>query len=174
VNQGTGRIVIIVAMVVVGAAVLANGFSTSGTPAASPSISVSVGPTGPTGSTSPSSPTATQTPKPQKKGLTVMALNGTNVTGAGAAAQDALIADGYTQVVDASDAPSKGVKKTVVYYREGQDPAQALSDATYVADTYFPGAKVAKYDPAFDDIVPPSVQIVIVVGEDYAQQLVGG
>jgi hypothetical protein len=176
VNQGTARVVIIVAMVVVGAAVLVNGFSSSGTPSATgPSVSSSAGPTGPTGSTSPTSqPTATQTPKPQKTGLTVLALNGTNVTGAASAAQDALLADGYTEVVPPADAPSKGVKKTTVYYREGKDPAQSLSDATYLADTYFPGAKVAKYDTTYDDIVPPTVQIVVVVGEDYASQLVGG
>ena len=69
-NLSTGRVLVIVALIVVGLAILANGFSDSGTTAAplSPTPSVSGG--GHT-SSSPPPPTSsapTPTPAPQKQG----------------------------------------------------------------------------------------------------------
>ena len=169
-NLSTGRILIIVALVVAGLAVLANGFvdtgsvgASSGTPA--PSTSGSAAPS----STEPSSPTAT--PPPQTQGVLIMALNGTDVTGAGAAAQDLLVSDGYKAPQPAGDAPVSGVKKTTVYYRDDENAAQNQADATYIADTYFDGAPVKKLDPSFSDVVPDSVMVVVVVGDDYASTL---
>ena len=171
-NLGTARIIVIVALVVAGAAVLANGFPENGTAAAGPS-----GGSSPSGSVS--SPTTSPTtqppptgPSPETTGVTFMALNGTTVTGAGAAAQTLLEKHGYTSVQDAADAPSQGVAKTTVYYRGGQGGAQNKSNATYVATTYFDGASVRKLDPSLESAVPPSATIVIVVGDDFAQSLV--
>jgi hypothetical protein len=174
VNLGTARIVLIVALVVAGAVVLANGFPDSGEAA------------GPVGSSSPSPPASpsasdtsspsqepTQTPSPQKPGdVTFMALNGTEVTGAGAAAEQLLTQDGYVSAATAADAPSKGVATTTVYYRGGQDAAQNKSDATEIATKYFQDADVKKIDTSLEGVVPSTAMIVVVVGQDYADSLV--
>jgi LytR cell envelope-related transcriptional attenuator len=173
VNLGTARIVIIVALVVAGAAVLANGFPESGGSVAGPSggSSPSGSPSSPT-----SSPTTTQPsptgPSPETTGVTFQALNGTDVPGAAGAAQDLLTKDGYVAPGTPADAPSKGVTKTTVYYRAGTGGPQNKSNASYIADTYFHGASVKKLDPSLETVVPPSATIVIVVGQDYAQSLI--
>jgi LytR cell envelope-related transcriptional attenuator len=172
VNLGTARIVVIVALVVAGAVVLANGFPDTGEGAAtlgSPSPSVG---TSPPSSSSPSTQ-PTQTPSPQApKNVTFVALNGTEVTGAGAAAQDVLTQDGYVAAEPAGDAPSKGVETTTIYYRGGEASAQNKSDATAIAGQYFQGADVKKLDTSLQDVVPPTANIVVVVGQDYADSLV--
>jgi hypothetical protein len=173
VNLGTARIIVIVALVVAGAVVLANGFPDSGEAAA------------PTGSPTPSQPTSSSTtpppttqppsptPEPQApKDVTFMALNGTEVTGAGAAAEQLLTQDGYVSAQTAADAPSKGVETTTVYYRGGQDAEQNKSDATEIATKYFDGADVKKLDTSLESIVPSTAMIVVVVGQDYADSLV--
>ena len=65
----------------------------------------------------------------------------------------------------------QGVKKTTVYYRDDEDSAQNQSNATYVADKFFKKASVKPLDPNLAG-VPASATIVVVVGDDYAQQLV--
>jgi len=102
-----------------------------------------------------------------------MAMNGTDVPGAGAAAQTKLTDAGYTASADAIDAPTSGIKKTIVYYRDDQDAPQNQSNATYVADKFFKHAVVKPLDTSLAG-VPKSATILVVVGEDYAQQLVGG
>jgi hypothetical protein len=171
VNLSTGRILIIVVLIVAGLAVLANGFvdtggtvaATTGTPAPSTSGSVAPSTTG--------TPSPTVTPAPQTKDVLIMALNGTDVIGAAGAAQDLLVSDGYKAPQPAGDAPVSGVKKTTVYYRDDANAAQNQADATYIADTYFDGAPVKKLDPSFSSVVPDSVAVVVVVGEDYASTL---
>jgi len=176
VNLSTGRVLVIVALIVGGLAILANGFSDSGS-AAAPSVSPSATSGGhsssstPPATTSPSSPTAT--PAPETKGVLFMAMNGTDVPGAGAAAQTVLTDAGYTAPKDAIDAPTSGIKKTIVYYRDDQDAAQNQANAAYVAQKFFKGATVKPLDTSLTG-VPASATIVVVVGEDYAQQLVGG
>ena len=172
VNLGTARIVVIVALVVAGAAVLANGFPANGGNVAGPSGGAS-----PSGS--PSSPASSPTtqppppgPSPQTTGVSFTALNGTDVLGAGAAAQALLVKHGYTSVQDATNAPSAGATKTTVYYRGGQGGAQNKSDAAYVAQTYFNGAAVKKLDPSLESLVPATASIVILIGSDDAQSLV--
>jgi hypothetical protein len=100
-----------------------------------------------------------------------MAMNGTTVFGAGAAAQTKLTDAGYTAAKNAINAPTSGIKKTIVYYRDDQDSAQNQSNATYVEHKFFKGAAVKPLDPNLAG-VPPSATIVVVVGDDYAQQLV--
>jgi len=171
VNLSTGRILIIVALIVGGLAVLANGFLDTDATVATPAGSVSPGTTASPSTSATSPPPPTATPEPQTEGVLIMALNGTDVAGAGAAAQDLLVTDGYRKVEDAADAPVSGVKKTTVYYRDDANAGQNKSDATYIADTYFEGAPVKKLDPSFDEVVPASVSVVVVVGEDYASTL---
>jgi hypothetical protein len=172
VNLGTARIVIIVALVVAGAAVLANGFPESGGSVAGPSGGASPSGSASSPTTSPTTQPPPTGPSPETTGVTFMALNGTSVTGAGAAAQQLLEKHGYTSVQSAVDAPSQGVTKTTVYYRGGQGGAQNKSNATYVAATYFDGASVKKLDPSLESAVPPSATIAVVVGDDFAQSLV--
>ena len=171
-NLGTGRILILVALVVVGVVVLANGFPEGGGAVAAPSASSSSpgASTSPTGGGS-TSPQPTATPSPEVQGVTVMALNGTNTTGAAAAAQAMLVDKGYTAPVAAADAPNAGVSATTVYYRTGADAAQNKSNATHMAKKYFNGAPVKKLDETFADVVPTSVSLVVVVGADYASTL---
>jgi hypothetical protein len=175
VNLSTGRVLVIVALIVVGLAVLANGFSDSGTSAATltPTPSSGGGHTSPSSTPPPTSSAPTPTPEPQTKGVLFMAMNGTDVPGAGAAAQQKLTAAGYTASSDAIDAPTSGIKKTIVYYRDDENAPQNQSNANYVAQHYFKHATVKPLDPTMQG-VPKSATIVVVVGEDYAQQLVGG
>jgi hypothetical protein len=173
VNLGTARIVVIVALVVAGAVVLANGFpDTSEGTATIGSPSPSVG-TSPSSSSSPSTQ-PTQTPSPQApKDITFTALNGTEVPGAAAAAQELLTQDNYVAAEGSpADAPSKGVETTTIYYRGGEAAAQNKSDATAIADQYFQGADVKKLDTSLQDVVPSTANIVVVVGQDYADSLV--
>jgi LytR cell envelope-related transcriptional attenuator len=173
VNLSTGRVLVIVALVVVGLAVLANGFSDSGTTGAALTPTPSGG--GHTTSTTPPPTSAppSPTPAPQTKGVLFMAMNGTDVPGAGAAAQTKLSNAGYTVATPAIDAPTSGIKKTIVYYRNDDNAPQNLSNANYVAQHYFKHAEVKPLDPSMQG-VPKSATLVVVVGEDYAQQLVGG
>jgi len=175
VNLGTARIIVIVALVVVGAVVLANGFPDSGeaaAPVGSPSASVSRT-SSPSDTGTPTQTPPSPTPEPQApKDVTFMALNGTEVTGAGAAAEQLLTQDGYVSAQTAADAPSKGVATTTIYYRGGQDAAQNQSDATQIADTYFNKADVKKLDTSLEGVVPSTAMIVVVVGQDYADSLV--
>lgn len=172
-NTGTTRIVIVAALVVAGFVVLVSGFpSIGGEAAGGPGTSTSLSP-------SPSSPgTDTQTtpppvdPQPAAK-ILFFVLNGTNSTGlAGIQAErlqnhkltPALNADN----VSAGDAPTKGQKKTVVYFRGGDDAEQNEADAQWVADTYFNGAAVRELAPDFasGDVVPAGANVVILLGED--------
>jgi len=173
VNLSTGRVLVIVALIVVGLAVLANGFSDSGTTGAALTPTPSGG--GHTTSTTPppTTPPPSATPSPQTKGVLFIAMNGTDVPGAGAAAQTKLTNAGYTSAADAIDAPTSGIKKTIVYYRNDDNAPQNLSNANYVAQHYFKHAEVKPLDPTMQG-VPKSATLVVVVGEDYAQQLVGG
>jgi hypothetical protein len=175
VNLSTGRVLVIVALIVVGLAVLANGFADEGTAAASTTLSPSAGGGGGASPTDSVSPTETEpptsTPPPNTKGVLFMALNGTTVTGAGAAAQDLLTNGGYTKVADAVDAPTQDIKKTTIYYRPDQN-GQNQADATYVQQKYFKGAAVKKLNPDVQNAgVPDSAAIVVVVGADWATKI---
>jgi hypothetical protein len=173
VNLSTGRVLVIVALIVVGLAVLANGFADSGTTAAtlSPTPSASGGHTSSSSTPPPTSEAPTPTPAPETKGVIFMAMNGTNVTGAGAAAQAKLEAGSYVSAATAIDAPTGGVNRTIVYYRDDENAPQNQANATYVADKIFKNAAVKPLDPNLTG-VPKSATIVVVVGEDYAQKLV--
>lgn len=172
-NLSTGRVLIIVALTVAGLAVLANGFADSGTSAAA-SLTPSATSPGPSPTKTqepPPSESPTPTPTPNKTGVVFMALNGTDVPGAGAAAQDLLTSDGYTASQDAVNAPTQGVPKTTIYYRPDRD-GQNESDAHYVARKYFEGAAVKKLDTDIKAVAGvDEAAIVVVVGEDWATKI---
>jgi hypothetical protein len=176
VNSGTMRIVIIVALIVTGVAVLSNGFVEQG--AAVPQSGSAAPPTStepsvpPAGGSPTETPTATETPKPNSRGVLIKVFNGTAVTGLGAEVQTLLVDDGYVAPEDAANAPIPGVKRTIVYYREGDNEAQGRADATYVSKTYFNGkARVEVLADAYVDQVTNPVQLAIVVGQDYADSV---
>jgi hypothetical protein len=174
VNLGTARIVIILALAIGGIAVLANGFA---------SVAVVTPPSGAAGSdtgspssspsSSPSKPPK-ETPSPQIEGVKIAVFNGTNEPGLAAQVQQVLEADGYVAAQDPADAETKPVPKTVVYFRGGADAAQNRSNARYIADTYFDGARVALLDPDLAVNIADSAQQVIIVGVDYSGAGTGG
>ena len=100
-----------------------------------------------------------------------MSLNGTTVAGLAATAQELLVADGYLVATPAANSPTQGVSTTTVYYRTGTDEEQNKADAEYVAEHYFNGAQTGRLSPLYDDAVPKSAAIAIVVGDDFAQSI---
>jgi hypothetical protein len=175
VNLGTARIVIILALAVGGVAVLANGFQSGAvvTPPTGAGASDTVSPSGSSPSSAPSRPPK-ETPSPQKEGVQIAVFNGTNETGLAAQVQQLLEADGYVAAQDPADADTKPVPKTIIYFRGGADAAQNRSNARYLADTYFNGARVALLDPALAVNIADSAQVVIIVGVDYPGAATGG
>jgi hypothetical protein len=174
VNLGTARIVIILALVVGGIAVLANGFASGavvtpptgggGSETTSPSSSASSSPTQP----------PKETPPPVIEGVQIAVFNGTNETGLAAQVQQVLDADGYVAAQDPADAATKPVPRTIVYFRGGADASQNRSNARYIADTYFDGARVAILDPELAVDIAESAQAIIIVGVDYVGASTGG
>ena len=167
-NLGTARIVIIVALVVGGIAVLANAFG-GGTIVPGPvagGTSPTVVPSGSPSTRPPKSPKPT--PSPQIQGVAIAVFNGTNTIGLAGQVEQTLEADGYVKAQDPADAPSKPVAKTVVYFRGGATAAQNRSDAKYVADHYLTHAAVKLLGTDQASSVANAAQIVIILGVDYA------
>jgi hypothetical protein len=176
VDRGTARLLIVVVLAVVGGLVLANGFdddatsSAAATPTTTPSESVA---TSTPGSTPSDEPDPVQ-PQPPEEVL-FMALNGTSVAGAGAAAQTEMEDAGYVAAEDADDAPVQGAEATSVLYRVGandEETAQNEANAQRVAKKVFKGALVRQLSNDYDDIVPADATIVVVVGIDDAESLI--
>jgi hypothetical protein len=173
VNTGTARIVIIVALVVVGGLLLANAFGDSGVAAAGGPSGAVTSPT-PSSTSSPTGTQSTQTPPPTPdpqppKDVAVAVFNGTNTQGLAGVVLENLIGHGYQQGMIPSDAPNKPVAKTVVYYTgSGADAEQNKSNATALADKYYPDAKVQELDEVYsqDGTVAKGVQVVVVIGEN--------
>jgi LytR cell envelope-related transcriptional attenuator len=176
VNLGIGRIVVIVALVVAGVALLANGFSTDvAQPAASPSVTLrphltpsptpatSVS-TGPTNLPSPAAPAD----------ITFAVFNGTSAAGLAGTADSTLTAAGYVSGQTPANSPVTPVSNTTVYFRGGADADQNESDAQRVANTLYKNAKIALLGPDFSTSVGKSVQVVVVLGQDYAAANAGG
>jgi hypothetical protein len=169
VNLGTARIIIILALVAAGIAVLANAFG-PGTVALTPLDGGGSPAASPSGSTSPTPP-ASHSPKPlpspDTTGALVSVFSGISAPGCAGKVNTMLVADGYVSADPASDATHKPIAKTVVYY--SPDPQHLnQSDAVYLAKTYFNAARVAKLPPTFPGVVSPQAQAVVLIGTDYA------
>jgi hypothetical protein len=169
VNLGTARILVIVGLVVAGVIVLANGFGDDASSAAVPQPTGTVAPTTAAPTTSaPTTAAPTQTPSPQVKGVVVMVFNGTTAAGLAAQGQDVLTSAGYSAPYDPADSPVTGIPNTIVYFKGGSGAAQNESDATAMARKYFKGAKVKELGPDYQSVVQRDVQVVVVLGQDYA------
>jgi hypothetical protein len=170
VNFGSARILVIVALIVAGVAILTDGFGhgvstvgDGGGSLASPSSSATAQPTG--GST----PSPPALPSPQApKDVKIAVFNGTSTLGLAAQGQTILTDAGYVAAQDPANSPVEGVSKTVVYYRGGADADQNRSDAKFIADTYFSGAKVDLLGAEFETLITKNAQVAILLGQDYA------
>ena len=176
-NLGTARIVVIVALVVAGVAILFNGFGdqsaalpAGGAVSGSPTPTATSGPSGSSPTTSPSTPPL---PDPLAPGdVTVAVFNGTATTGLAAQGDQTLTDAGYVSGQAPADSPVKPIPKTTIYYRGGPDADQNQADAQEIADSFFKGASVEELGEDFDnpDTLAKSVQVVVVLGENYAQK----
>ena len=168
-NPGIARLAIVIALVIGGVAVLANGFDDEGV-AAPPEPSASQSPTG--------SPTTSPSPQasivPNQKGVLVQVLNGTSRAGYAADFQEMLVDLGeYLPAGDAGDAPEKPIVDSIVYFRADDDSAQNEADAQLLSDEYLPGVPVQRLpaDLANSGAIDRAADVVVVLGEDQAGEL---
>jgi hypothetical protein len=180
VNLGTWRIAIIVALVVVGVAVLANGFDDGDAAVATPSVSISpsASPADGTGEGDGGGPAEEPepTPPPNKTGVLVKVFNGTSTDGLAAEVQIELEDAGQVAPEEPDNAPASPVAKTTVYYRGGPDADQNQADATFVARKYIQPVltKMPRVEELADDLdqeVGDTITVVVLLGEDYAGNL---
>lgn len=168
-NLGIARLAIVAALIVVGVAVLANGFSDGESSAApvdgSPSPSATQTP-------SPTTPPK-QTIVPNQEGVLVQVLNGTNQPGAAADFQILLEQDNYLKAGEPGDAPDKPVLDSVVYFRRDDNAAQNRADAELLSETYLDSVPVQPLPTAYADpsITSESADVVVVLGEDQVESL---
>ena len=169
-NFGSARILVIVALIVAGVAILAGGFghgvsSVGANPTAASSHPSSS--TRPTGSTSPS-PATLPSPQPAKD-VKIAVFNGTSSAGLAAQGDQTLTTAGYVAGQAPANSPVQGgAPKTVIYYRGGAHADQNKSDAQLIAATYFNGAKVQLLGGGFQSAIAATVTVTIVLGQDYA------
>jgi LytR cell envelope-related transcriptional attenuator len=169
VNPGVTRLVIVLALVVGGIVVLAQGFGDE-TAAA------------PTSSPEPTSPSPTESPSPtaqdgdggeivgQKDGVLVQVLNGTFTPGLAGDFQLTLENDNYLRGGEPADAPEKPVVDTIVYFRNDENVEQNEADARLLADTYLTtDVPVEKLPPEYrgPDVTNPAADVIVVLGEDF-------
>jgi hypothetical protein len=168
VNPGVARLAIVVALVVGGVAVLANGFSEPAT-GALPGDSQTPTPTG-----SPSQPA--QSPQrsvvPKQRGVLVQVFNGTFAAGFAGDFQE-LLEDqgGYLPAGSPEDAQDKPVVDSIVYFRRDANAtqtAQNRADAQLLSETYLGSVRVEALPAELDDVADPAADVIVVLGEDQA------
>jgi LytR cell envelope-related transcriptional attenuator len=164
VTPGVARLAIVVVLVVGGIAVLANGFADNA-PAANPRVSASESPSA---SPSPSKSPEQAAVVPNKEGVLVQVLNGTNAPGLAGDFQILLEDEGYLKAGEPADAPDKPVVDSVIYFRRDGNAAQNKADAGLLAETYLDGAAVEPLPASYTDVVSESADVVVVMGEDRA------
>ena len=164
-NLGIARLAIVLALVVGGVAVLANGFTDEGEAAGAPG-SPSPSPY-PSPSPSPSQPPQ-ETVVPNQEGVLVQVLNGTAVPGLAGDFQILLEEENYLRAGDPTDAPNKPVVDSVVYFRRDGNAEQNRADAQLLSETYLGGVPVEPLPPAIAEVVDPAADVVVLLGEDQA------
>jgi hypothetical protein len=166
VNPGVTRLVIVVALVAGGIAVLTNGFPDGATGAEQPPDTTS-----PSVSESPSpSPSPDQDVVAQQEGVLVQVFNGTFQPGLAGDFQIQLEGEGYLRAGDPGDAPDKPLVDSVVYYStEERNKAQNQADAQLLSDTYLDSAPVERLPAAYEDVADPAADVIVVLGEDMAK-----
>jgi LytR cell envelope-related transcriptional attenuator len=176
VNLSPARLAVLVALVVGGIAVMLNGFGDEGSAVAGGDT----GETTPTvtespGATSSPSPTRTESPAPQLEpqvdGVPIQVLNGTDATGLAAEVEQLLVGKGYEAALPADDAEEKPVSVTTVYFRTGDDEEQNEANADHLARRFLKGvdAAVRPLNATLDSAVGPKSQLVVLLGQDYAE-----
>jgi hypothetical protein len=176
VNLSPARLAVLVALVVIGLAVMLNGFGDEGTVIAgvtSPTPSPSGSPT--TTPTEGASPTASESAaaalEPQVEGVVIQVLNGTSETGLAGTVEQFLVGKGYVAGLPAGDADNKPVGTTTVYFRTGDVAEQNEVDAEHLAQRYLKGveADVRPLNATLSPDIAPKTQLVVIVGTDYAE-----
>jgi hypothetical protein len=170
VNPGIARLAIVIALVIGGVAVLANGFDDGGV-AAQPERSTSS--PSPTGTPSPS-----RSPAPSvvanQQGVLVQVLNGTSRAGYAADFQEMLVeVGGYLPAGDAGDAPDKPIVDSIVYFRADDNRTQNQADAQLLSDEYLGVVPVQRLpaDLADSGAIDAAADVVVILGEDQAGEL---
>ena len=162
-NPSVARLAIVIALVVGGVALLANGFS-DGESVAAPEPSRSPSPT--------ESPSPSRSPKkaivPNQEGVLVQVLNGTSKAGYAGDFQILLEEEGYLRAGEPADAPDKPVLDSIVYFRRDDNRAQNKADAQLLSETYLGGVPVKPMPASLQDAVSESADVVVVLGEDQA------
>lgn len=162
-NPGVARLAIVIALVVGGVALLANGFS-DGESVAAPSDSPSPSPS------ESSSPSRSPKPSivPNQEGVLVQVLNGTSKAGYAGDFQILLEDEGYLRAGEPADAPDKPVLDSIVYFRPDDHKAQNRADAQLLSETYLGSVPVKPMPATLADAVSESADVVVVLGEDQA------
>jgi hypothetical protein len=166
VNPGIARLAIVLALVIGGVAVLANGFTDEG--AAAP-------PDEPTTTSPTQTPSPSRNPQasivPNQEGVLVQVLNGTSRAGYAATFQEMLVdVGGYLEAGDPGDAPDKPIVDSIVYFRADDNEKQNRADAGLLSETYLGDVPVQRLpaDLADSDLIDPAADVVVVLGEDQA------
>jgi hypothetical protein len=164
VNPGVARLAIVIALVIGGVALLANGFADGESAAAPPGVSPSPSP--------PESPSPSRSPQPSlvpnQEGVLVQVLNGTSQAGYAGDFQILLEEEGYLRAGEPADAPDKPVLDSIVYFRRDDNRAQNRADAQLLSETYLGGVPVKPMPASLESAVAESADVVVVLGEDQA------
>jgi hypothetical protein len=166
VNEGVGRLLVVVAAVVVGALVLGKGFEGSSaavSPTQPPSTSAATSPT-------PSAIHSSTKPagggggglQPKQDGVVLAIYNATSTNGLAGAAQTAVKKKGYVVKTVGNFPPAP---TTTIYYRDPQGKA----DAGLLKQDLIPEATLKKLQalPPGNQI-PSDVELIVALGADYA------
>ena len=165
-NPGVTRLVIVLALVVGGIVVLAQGFGeeTVAAPTSSPEPTVS------------ESPSPSPTPDQgeivgQKDGVLVQVLNGTFTPGLAGDFQLTLEEEGYLRGGEPGDAPDKPIVDTLVYFRNDDHAEQNEADAKLLAKDYLNDAAVEQLPRTYRDenVTNPAADVIVILGEDMAE-----
>lgn len=163
-NPGVARLAIVIALVIGGVALLANGFADGESAAAPPGVSPSSSPS--------ESPSPSRSPEPSlvpnQEGVLVQVLNGTSEAGRAGDFQILLEEEGYLRAGEPADAPDKPVLDSIVYFRRDDHRAQNRADAQLLSDTYLGGVPVKPMPASLESAVAESADVVVVLGEDQA------
>lgn len=175
VNLSPGRLAVLVALVVIGVAVMMNGFADDGSTAAGgPSDVVETSPSETPRSSDSVTPSADQTTppplEPRVDDVMIQVLNGTDAVGLAAQVQELLLDEGYRTAQEAGDALNKPVPDTTVYFRTGPEADQNEADAKNLAKSFLKkiDASVEPLKATLDSQVSPKSMLVVLIGEDYA------
>ena len=169
-RNGSARLIVLVAAVVVGIVILTKGLSGASSPSPPDDGGNTTAP-----STTSASPTTTKSsdggptdgglPSPQQQGVVLAIYNATTTDGLAGAAEADLKKEGYV-VAETGNFPQ--AVRTLIYYRNGD---QGKADAQHLRENFIPEADAPKKLPQglpSDSAIPKDAEIVVVLGNNYA------